>query len=688
MVDLCFSGSSRKLAALCSASAALPTIDHVGSSEVGTALHEFVEYLVETAERRYADGEPQLSHEAARRDHSVQGELEEIADRNALTGEARSIFLARARGFWWEVPEACLSEVALGYVKGGAVEVAGGKGNYTLHEGAAPFAATIDLLWAEPYPFRFDHVDPRPIVPVGSTLHVVDVKTGDELYVEPVDHNAQLGLGAVLASRWVRWEGEPSVQTGILWFRKGPAVIEYARDTWTADRVTDEMRKLGAEIQAVRAQRKLLTEGKPLDGLVEGDHCTYCPARQACPAKVASVAALVGAERGLLEPGALSDEQLAKAVAFLPTLTRLADTIRTLAKARVEQTGRPLSLAVGKAWGPHPTKTKSFAVDAVRSVLEDVLGVDGASRAIDPPKVTAAGIKRELERQYGRENTSTVTKVMRTVYAKAGEVAGAIVETDGTECGPYKDLSVLSGPLSPAAPLLPGGAVHMEPPAPRRKVTKRRKEGAVDEQDGSGDGHHQGGAEGDGAGGEQASVHGTSTEQAPCAPQHQGVDGLAEGGNRPGGRLDQDRGAFGPEAEAGPEGGAEPAGAGAAGEGDLRAGGAGASTAWSDVPAGALARRGPLGDGDAGGESGAALSTGGAAPGEAVPAVTEGGAFATAEVHETAPPPAPSPSRPKAPRTPCPECGSLGKHRTKPLCSLSAKARRLRVATTTPLTPR
>jgi hypothetical protein len=462
-------GSGRKLLRVCPGAGALPWVGHTGSSEVGSAIHDVINVRVEQGW-----------------DASVEA-LPAIAAKHGLDHVEEGVFRARALGFTWMPPEGSLSEVPLSLAKGPnglvGVRVKGGQGKYDLPEGCAPFAATIDVMWAEPEPFRFvcpvcateydrpgfhmgcDDAPLVPTVPWGSRLVVGDLKAGKEVHVEPVEQNAQIGMGAVLAAHYVQWEGEIEVVPALLYVRRGPGVLDRGQP-WDAARVARELKALASEVRAIQRQQDLIADGQPLDGLVVGEHCGYCPAFEACPAKTASVAAMVGEERALMAPGEIPEAKIVHAVSMLQVLDRLGRNIRDAAKAHVGRTGKPLPLAPSKGWGPHPTKEKVFHAATVFPVLADVLGEDGAWQALG---VTAASIKRVLESQ-GLDPVQ-VTQQMRAIFFKAAKVPGALVEQPGVTWGAYRcELDVEPPVLSPSPPVKPGAAVEIVVPEKQAKA--------------------------------------------------------------------------------------------------------------------------------------------------------------------------------------------------------------------------
>jgi hypothetical protein len=454
---------------VCPPSALLPHIDSIGTSEVGTSLHQHAE------QRSKVGVDAALAPDA----------LEAISTANRLSAEDARRFVSRARGWTWTPPASALSEVALGLTRSGAAPVDGGQGRYDLADIHAPFAATIDLLHAEPYSFDFDYDDvlgeSRPVVPAGAALHVTDFKSGGEDGAEPVDHNAQVRMGAALAARWVRWEDPDriSVIPSLLWIRKGPGTLEQGKPL-DQDAIAAELRALGAEVRAIREQERLLAAGQPLTGLVEGPHCTYCPARTSCPAKTASVARLLTGEPGMLVPGALGPDKLSRAVTLLPMLASLEKQIRDLARGYVEATGAPLTVGGGKVYGPK-AKT-SHELDPIKAwdLLEDVLGRAGAAEAA-PRVISRASIRRVLEARG--LPPAEVEQKLALIYGRAKGM-GALVEVPETQWRVHRpeadaDLASLLSAAYKATTgaTVGGGDVHVAgaPLVPAAKPRRSRK---------------------------------------------------------------------------------------------------------------------------------------------------------------------------------------------------------------------
>jgi hypothetical protein len=227
------------------------------------------------------------------------------------------------------VPAGAIAEVPLGYWPDGNVRrVEGGAGRY-VDEGQI-LSGTIDVMWA-------DETDNPEMCPEGSTLWIVDWKTGAEEHVPPVDRNWQLRGAAVLAARWT---GAQRVIPAICYVNAGEcaeavrANVSYQGrwevgaplDAAALDAVEAEMRAVlarargegdgragvhavprrgqvvGGEVHPDRADEGAAL-GQRVDQpsvgpLILGPHCDHCPARGACPALAAEAVTLLGALEG------------------------------------------------------------------------------------------------------------------------------------------------------------------------------------------------------------------------------------------------------------------------------------------------------------------------------------------------------------------------------------------------------
>ena len=141
---------------------------------------------------------------------------EVVANQWDLQGIERGTFFRLARSFRPVIPAGTVAEIPLGLLDDGdVVPVEGGAGDYVAVDGLL-IAGTIDAMWSEPEQLYRD-ADGSLLCPAGSTLWVVDWKTGTENNVPPPAKNWQLRAAAVLAGV----AGEQEFGAGLACFAAG-----------------------------------------------------------------------------------------------------------------------------------------------------------------------------------------------------------------------------------------------------------------------------------------------------------------------------------------------------------------------------------------------------------------------------------------------------------------------------------
>lgn len=401
-----FSGSGYGQARRCPASQVLPRFDSVSDKATfGDGFHEHMQ-------------------QRATLGISVAMEnLEVLARRYDLVDEDFDWFVRRAKAFSFVPPRGTIAELPLGLREDGSVVVVtGGKGRY---DGDAVFAATIDAMWSEPEPFIVGRGQ-RPRVPPGSILWVSDYKTGKEEYTDPIEINRQAWGTALLAARYTDAAlimpaiCYPSFGAGT-WDTLGHPVTRDALD-WIAT-------EIALTVKAIQVQRERIEGGLP-PMLVEGPHCTYCPAFTNCPAKVALMKrALDGEVVPKVEPGQLTDSQRIRLAAGLPQLRRMLKTAEDLLKADTRLRG-PVDLGDGNLWGPNPHVNEIIDPDIGREILAVEVGAELAQKAlkVELPKGAIEAAIKEAHQKAGIERQRS--KAMGRVFGRLREAKGIREETE------------------------------------------------------------------------------------------------------------------------------------------------------------------------------------------------------------------------------------------------------------------
>lgn len=460
--------------AACPGSASLPWLREEGARAptLGHAIHELIAHIVASGGAT----------------HGERASFAHLwADILPPDDEGRLAFLAEHLSL--PVPAGALAEVALGYFPDGSVRrVEGGSGVYP--DVGALLSGTIDCMWAEPRGLQ-DVCGPAVSCggyadcPPGSTLWVVDWKTGDEDHVPPVDRNWQLRGAALMAARWT---GAQRVISAICYVNAGECAeavragrpyegrweVGALLDASALDKIEDEVRAVLArargEDDAVDPGRVLvLRDDRPLRGvdteherpanlsrvrsgsdagaaaLILGPHCEHCPARGACPAFAADALSLARAEGIYLPPGGALTTEAASHLAGLLAPARLAlDAVELAVQAHVRVHG-PLLLADGREYGPVVEAVTSYRTRATFDALEAVVGEEAANEAAT---YTGASLKRALEGQprgaWGRlkttlEERGAVVVTAREVWRRKYPAKPVEVEDGDRSAEPARD---------------------------------------------------------------------------------------------------------------------------------------------------------------------------------------------------------------------------------------------------------
>lgn len=412
-------GSGLPLATKCSAAFALPRVDRESQAKTvtGLALHdhhrERVVYGISEAMER----------------------LPRVADRWALEGIERDIFFARARHFEWTAPRGALPEIALCLMEDGTVEVVkGGRGHYPDLPPGALLPIQIDVFWAEPEPLRVVPTDnperPRVVCPTGSTLFVVDLKTGAEKNVDPVETNAQVRGSAVLAAIWT---GAKSVMPGIAFWGKGPGVWDQPEEPLDEAGIASVHAELLELVRADREQRARLARGEPLDYRT-GRHCDYCDASTFCAAKTATLKRYLG-DGAPLAATPLTPEQARELAALEPQFGRFHAQVKSALADYTRATGYPIDIGNGKAWGPYITQ-KGGPIDPriAQEILAVEVGEARADRAVRREISRDAiedAIREAHEEQGIKRQLARATKRVMAQLIEAGAIRQVVRENMG-----------------------------------------------------------------------------------------------------------------------------------------------------------------------------------------------------------------------------------------------------------------
>ena len=296
---------------------------------------------------------------------------------------------------------------------------------------------------------------------MGSVLWVIDWKSGSGETPAPIEHNRQAQASALVAARFT---GARVVVPAIVYIRAGQGEWDTLTDAagQTRAMTTAELERTEAEVQATHRecaeQERRYAAGEPLR-LVEGQHCGWCAARDACPAKLAMIRAVVTGE--LAVPGGaaapLTAEHAAALAVMLPQLDRWSAKAKETLKAFVAAHG-PVDLGGGRVYGPHDVLQDEIDPTIGLVILTDEIGAEHAAQAITPARLSKSrmedAIEESLEAQ-GVKRQGESTK--RRVYARL-KAAGALAKITVTKCEAHKVREEIEATVADATAVTDGTA--------------------------------------------------------------------------------------------------------------------------------------------------------------------------------------------------------------------------------------
>jgi hypothetical protein len=276
-------------------------------------------------------------------------------------------------------------------------------------------------MWSEPEPL--DLSDPEhPRCPRGSTLWVLDLKSGEDAHVEPAERNAQLDALAVMAAKWT---GAMAVVPSVLFLRKGAGDWDTPERAWGSREIAAGEARIRRDVARGREAAAAIAEGRDVT-YVEGNHCTYCASATRCPAKTGMIKSIVGSP---VPSGAapLTREERVWMAKNLGSLESFARKAREVLKASVDADG-PIDLGDGLVWGSQPTKRAKILPRVALPILREELGDDLAAGAIEET------ISREAVEAAAKEWTAQngikrgVSRKMGAIMARVGSAGGLLSE--------------------------------------------------------------------------------------------------------------------------------------------------------------------------------------------------------------------------------------------------------------------
>ena len=256
---------------------------------------------------------------------------------------------------------------------------------------------------------------------------VVDLKTGMAEVTAP-GRNPQLRFLALAACRA---NGLQRARVGILHAPEGrtPWWNWAELDAFELEVVAMELRKLAERIGYARAA----VEKNKAPWLNAGEHCQWCPARFACPARVGMAKAMASDPSGYalsLKHGLEDDNIASMALARWQAARRILDEVGAALHARAKE--RPIPTADGMVWGP--VESTREVIDGGKAYLpmSDVIG-DEAARAAMSFDTSKAGIERGVKAAKAAGTWSGTIKAGVAAVMEAVRAAGAVEVKTRTE---------------------------------------------------------------------------------------------------------------------------------------------------------------------------------------------------------------------------------------------------------------
>lgn len=204
--------------------------------------------------------------------------------------------------------------------------------------------------WLDRHGFFFGAADVAAIDPENRRGLIVDYKTGEGFVEHPRD-NAQISGLAFLLARTANLD---EVDARIIRLPPGeePIVMRHVFDQAALFEVVE--RTIRAGLARVAEARGAVAMGLPPQ-VFQGEHCRYCPAFTACPAKTALVKALAASPEAIEAEvrALLTPENTGVAYIKLRAIEDLVGRLKSAVRdAAVEFDGVPLP--DGRTYGPVP----------------------------------------------------------------------------------------------------------------------------------------------------------------------------------------------------------------------------------------------------------------------------------------------------------------------------------------------
>ena len=234
-------------------------------------------------------------------------------------------------------------------------------------------------------------------------VHVYDYKTGWGALPHPAE-NRQLRFLALAAARAY---GRDSARVALIRLHDGVPRYQWADlDALDLDLTAAELRQA----------RGAWVPGAPIN---QGDHCTYCPAFDACPAKLALF-------RQAVDMPAITGENAAAVYVRAEAVAQVLGRVRAALEMRARE--HPIELPDGRVYGPVVSERESVDPIVTQATLTRLHGPDVAAKALDL-KSSKAAIERAIATVAKRGEKAKLVAAALAEIGAAGGIETKRVET-------------------------------------------------------------------------------------------------------------------------------------------------------------------------------------------------------------------------------------------------------------------
>jgi hypothetical protein len=253
----------------------------------------------------------------------------------------------------------------------------------------------------------------------GDRVVVLDWKTGHR-YLGPARDSWQLRMLALAAARVT---GASEADVAYFFLREeGEVIPAWAHfNAFDLADIADELRALAARLRDAEQYMSSTTPGRmELSVLREGEHCDYCPAWMACPAKVA-LARAIGNGEAVAELDDLDKQVEQLTAAQLGAVVLKAERVidlaeRVKAKARERAAMADVPLGDGRVLGTQLRKYTIVKDDIAYQVIRERYGAEAADKAA-PRSLTLKAINA-----FGKDTAEEIERRGGIIVGKKSEV--------------------------------------------------------------------------------------------------------------------------------------------------------------------------------------------------------------------------------------------------------------------------